>query len=114
MIKRIDENPRMSQAVIHGGLVYLSGQIDPSMAPSVTGQTRAILTRIDDLLKQAGSGKDRLIGAQIWLTDMRCFDEMNAVWDDWIGGQNAPARATVEARLAHPDLLVEIAVTAAQ
>ena len=49
----------------------------------------------------------------IYLSDIRTFDEMNAVWDAWVSPGNTPARATVEARLANPKYLVEIAVIAA-
>ena len=50
----------------------------------------------------------------IWLSDMAYYDEMNAVWDKWVDQDNAPARACGEAKLASPDLLVEIIVVAAQ
>lgn len=113
MIERIDASPRMSQAVVHGGTVYIAGQVDRKSAATVAEQTRNILMQIDDLLARAGSDRGRLLSAQFWLTDMRRFDDMNAEWDAWIGGANAPARATVEARLAAPQILVEIAVIAA-
>jgi len=49
----------------------------------------------------------------IWLTDMNNFAAFNEVWDAWVDQAHAPARATVEAKLARPDLLVEIAAIAA-
>lgn len=113
-IKRIEPGPRMSQAVVHGDVAYLAGQVaQEARGQSVTDQTRAILARIDVLLAQAGSDKTKLLSASIWLADMTTFGEMNAVWDGWVAPQNAPARATVEAKLAAPDFLVEIAVVAA-
>ncbi|MCP5151039.1 MAG: RidA family protein [Ectothiorhodospiraceae bacterium] len=112
--KRIQKGPRMSQAVVHGGMVYLSGQVAQG-APggSVTEQTRDILSRIDGLLAEAGTDKSKLLTANIWLVDIRTFDEMNAVWDAWIDPQNPPTRACVESRLAATRFTVEIAVTAA-
>lgn len=112
-IKRIGVGPRMSQAVIHGDTVYLAGQVAGNPVPSVEKQTRQILAQIDKLLKQAGSSKAKLLKANIWLSDIRTFDEMNKVWDTWVTQGNTPARATVEARLAGPQYLVEIMVTAA-
>jgi enamine deaminase RidA (YjgF/YER057c/UK114 family) len=112
-IKRIEVGPRMSQAVVHGDTVYVAGQVAHNPVPSVEKQTRQVLAQIDKVLKQAGSSKAKLLKANIWLSDIRTFDEMNKVWDSWISQGNTPARATVEARLAGPQYLVEIMVTAA-
>jgi enamine deaminase RidA (YjgF/YER057c/UK114 family) len=115
-IERIQSGPRMSQAVIHNGTVYLAGQVAAG-APgaSVTEQTKDILSRIDALLALAGTDKRRLLSATIWLTDMGTFAEMNGVWDAWVVAGATPARATVTStRLATPDYKVEIAVTAAK
>lgn len=112
-IKRIETGQRMSQAVIHNGIVYLAGQVG-APGKSVAEQTRAILAQIDVLLKKAGSDKTRLLSAQIWLSDMAGFAEMNAVWDEWVAPGHAPARATGESALATPDYKVEIIVVAAQ
>jgi enamine deaminase RidA (YjgF/YER057c/UK114 family) len=111
-IRRIEAGPRMSQAVIHGNTVYLAGQVG-APGKSVTEQTQAVLASVDRLLKEAGSDKSKLLQAIIWLDDMKDFGEMNAVWDKWVDGQNAPARATGEAKLATPDYRVEIIITAA-
>lgn len=113
-IKRFDIGPRMSQAVVHGNLVFLAGQVADDPVPSVGEQTRQILARIDRLLSDAGSDKSKLLSANIWLTDIGRFSEMNAVWDAWVSPGNTPARATVQAVLAAPQYLVEIMVTAAR
>ena len=112
-IQRFDPGPRLSRAVTYGGTVYLAGLTADDLTQDVTGQTRQILTKIDGYLKKTGSGKSKLLTAQIWLSDVRTFDEMNKVWEGWIDKSNPPARATVEAKLAGPDYLVEIMVTAA-
>jgi enamine deaminase RidA (YjgF/YER057c/UK114 family) len=112
-IKRIEAGPRMSQAVVHGNVVYLAGQVAGDPVPSVTEQTKQILATIDTLLKAAGTDKSKLLSAQIFLADIGGFAEMNAVWDSWVSPGNAPARATIEAALARPPLKVEIMVTAA-
>ena len=77
-------------------------------------QTKEVLAEIDRLLALAGSDKTRILRAQIWLADIKTFDQMNGVWDAWVAPGNPPARATGEAKLATPDYLVEIIVTAAQ
>lgn len=112
-IARIESSQRMSQAVVHGGLVYLAGQVDLGRAADVGAQTRAILERIDKLLASANSDKTRILTASVWLADIGTFAEMNAAWDQWVAPNAAPARATVEARLADPGFKVEIAVIAA-
>ncbi|KTR84066.1 RidA family protein [uncultured Novosphingobium sp.] len=112
-IQRIESGTRMSQAVIHGDTIYLSGQVGEP-GSSVADQTRQVLTQIEDLLAQAGSDKSKILMATIWMADMADFAEMNTVWDAWVGGKDAPARATGEAKLATPDYKVEIIVTAAR
>ncbi|MDF2494601.1 RidA family protein [Sphingomonas sp.] len=111
-ITRIDQDGRMSQIVIHGGVVYLSGQVG-NPGEDVSAQTRSTLAEIDALLAQAGTDKAHLLHATIWLADIADFDAMNVVWEEWIGGGNAPTRATGEVTLASPDYKVEIIVTAA-
>lgn len=113
-INRIDVGPRMSQAVVHGNTVYVSGQVALDAAgESATAQTKNILDRIDALLAKAGTDKTRVLSASIWLADIATFNEMNAVWDAWVAKDCAPARATVESKLAAPQFTVEIAVIAA-
>ncbi|NIJ38134.1 enamine deaminase RidA (YjgF/YER057c/UK114 family) [Sphingopyxis panaciterrae] len=111
-IERLHSGPRMSQAVIHNGLVYLAGQVG-APGDDAAAQTRAVLASIDALLAEAGTDRSRLLQATIWLADMADFAAMNAVWEDWIGGTNAPTRATGEVRLATPDYKVEVIVIAA-
>ena len=112
-ITRIETGPRMSQAVICNGLVFLAGQVGRP-GDSVAEQTRTILAEIDRLLAAAGSDKSRILSAQIWLADMTSFAEMNAVWDGWVPAGHTPARATGESALAAPEYKVEIIVIAAQ
>ena len=113
-IKRIDVGPRMSQVVVHNGVVYTAGQVAQG-APggTIAEQTADILNSIDTLLEKAGTDKSKLISATIWITDMGDFAAMNLVWDAWVSPGNTPGRACVEARLAAPQFNVEIAVIAA-
>jgi enamine deaminase RidA (YjgF/YER057c/UK114 family) len=114
-VQRHDTGPRMSKAVVHGNTVYLAGIVaDNAKGKSVTEQTKDILSIIDGYLAKAGTDKSKLLSANIWITDMSTFGEMNAVWDGWVSPGNTPARATVEAKLASPEYKVEIMVVAAK
>jgi enamine deaminase RidA (YjgF/YER057c/UK114 family) len=112
-LRRIQPNKRLSAAVVHGNVVYISGQVPDTPHADVTTQTREILAKIDRLLQEAGSDKSRLVNASVWLADIITFDAMNAAWEAWLPPGQAPARATVEARIANPAYRVEIAVVAA-
>jgi enamine deaminase RidA (YjgF/YER057c/UK114 family) len=113
-IQRIETGPRMSQ-VVNGDTIYLAGVVAKTTAgESVTKQTQEVLSIIDGHLAKAGSDKSKLLTATIYLTDMKTFAEMNAVWDGWVSAGNTPARATVEAGLAAPQYSVEIMVIAAR
>ena len=104
----------MSAAVVHGSTVYLSGQVAAKTAGgSVTEQTTEILQQIDELLKEAGTDKSKLLTASIFIVDLATFPEMNAVWDKWVSPGDTPCRTTVQATLASPKYAVEIAVIAA-
>src|SRR5688572_12927539 len=113
MIQRIEPGPRMSEAVVHQGVVYLAGQVPEDGALGIEGQTAQVLAAIDALLAQAGSDKTRLLRAQVYLADIADFAGMNAVWDAWVVPGQAPARATVQAALARPEWRIEIVATAA-
>ena len=110
-ITRIEPGARMSQAVVHNGIVYLAGQVGDGA--DITAQCKDALASVDRLLAEAGSDKSRLLTTTIWLADMADFAAMNAVWDTWVDPANPPARATGEAKLATPDYYVEFIVTAA-
>jgi enamine deaminase RidA (YjgF/YER057c/UK114 family) len=112
-VERHETGPRMSQVVIHGNTVYLAGVVARNNSgKSVTEQTKEILSTIDGYLAKAGTDKSKLLTANIWITDMAEFNEMNAVWDGWVSPGNTPARATVQAKLAAPGYKVEIMVVA--
>jgi len=112
-IQRQDTKTRMSRIVTHNDTVYLCGQVCKDATKDITEQTITMLEKVDDLLLQAGSDRQHMLSATIYVRDMKDFAAMNAVWDDWIPEGHAPARACVEARMARPELLVEISVVAA-
>src|SRR4029078_11947553 len=102
-IQRLETRPSMTQAVGHGNTVCLAGVVaNKAAGESVTKQTQDILATIDSHLPKAATAKSKLRSATIYITDMKTFGEMNAVWDGWVSSGNTPARATVEAKLAAP------------
>ena len=113
-IQRINVGPRMSQAVVHGGTIYIAGQVASDTTADIIGQTRQILAKIESLLAEAGSDKSKLLAANIWLANVALYDSMNSVWDAWVTPGSPPARATVGSPLAGPQYLVEIAAIAAR
>ncbi|RBP84669.1 RidA family protein [Marinomonas rhizomae] len=112
-IERMEVGQRMSRIVKHNETVYLCGQVGADANTDITEQTKTMLDKVDVLLEQAGTDRSYILSATIYLRDMKDFTAMNAVWDAWIPEGHAPARACVEARLARPELLVEISVVAA-
>ena len=112
-ITRIDPGPRLSEAVVHGDRIHLSGMIPEDTSLDIAGQVRQALAEIDALLARAGTDKSKILTATIWLADIADFAAMNAVWDSWVVPGQAPARATVQARLNDPKMKVEIMVVAA-
>ena len=112
-IERQEIKQRMSRIVIHQGTVYLCGQVCADATKDISEQTQTMLGKVDALLVQAGSDREHMLSATVYLRDMKDFAAMNAVWDAWVPEGHAPARACVEARMARPELLVEISVVAA-
>ncbi len=114
MIDRQETGQRMSRIVKHNGVVYLCGQVCKDANQGIRGQTASMLAKVDALLEQAGSSRQHMLSATIYIKDMQHFAEMNEVWDQWVPGGQAPARACVEAKMARDALLVEISVIAAE
>lgn len=113
MIMRYQKGSRMSQAVSFGGLVYIAGQVADNRKAGIEAQTVDVLGKIDALLEEAGTDRSKLLAVNVFLPAIVDFDAMNGVYDNRIDPGNPPARACVEARLADPDLRVEVTAVAA-
>jgi enamine deaminase RidA (YjgF/YER057c/UK114 family) len=113
-ITRHESSEIYSKVVEANGLVFTSGIIPADLARDAKGQAAEVLTEIDRLLALCGTDKSRIVMANLWLADIRHREAVNEAWKAWTGGNNAPARATVEAKLVDPRMLVEIAVIAAK
>ena len=113
-INRQETSARMSKIITHNDVVYLCGQVADNTEEPIGPQTENMLAKVDALLLQAGSDREHMLSATLYIRDMKDFAAMNEVWDGWVPAGCAPARACVEARMARPDLLVEISVIAAK
>jgi enamine deaminase RidA (YjgF/YER057c/UK114 family) len=113
MIKYFQSGSRMSQAVVYGGLVHIAGQVANDRKAGLESLTSDVLAKIDALLAEAGTSKSRLVAVNIFLPQIGDFEAMNAIYDAWVDREHLPARACVEARLADPDLRIEITAVAA-
>ena len=108
----------LSQAIQHGDTIYVSGNVpvDPATGELVEGgvgpQTRQVLENVEAVLTEAGSSMDGVVRAGVFMTDMDAFDEMNAIYEEFMS-EPYPARTAVRAEMANPDILVEIDVIAA-
>ena len=113
-IQRLNVSPRLAGAVVHGGLVYVSGQVPTTLDADAKQQTLEVLEKIDALLKQSQSDKSRILTAQIWIKNIeQDFAVFNECWEAWLPEGAAPARAALQADLARPQVLVEVMLTAA-
>jgi enamine deaminase RidA (YjgF/YER057c/UK114 family) len=114
MIERFETGTRMSRIVKHNGTIYLCGQVCKDATQGIKEQTLSMLEKVETLLEQAGSDKEHILSATLYIKDMQDFAAMNEVWDSWVPEGHAPARACVEASMARDVLLVEISVIAAE
>lgn len=113
-IERLETKQRMSRIVKHNGTIYLCGQVCADATKGIEEQTQTMLDKVDELLIKAGSSREHMLSATIYLKTMDDFAQMNAVWDAWVPEGYAPARACVQAPMARDVLLVEISVIAAE
>ena len=72
-----------------------------------------MLRRVDELLKLAGTDKSKLLSVQVWIADMRLFEDHNAIWNEWVDPANPSARTCLTAGFWRPGMLVEVMAVAA-
>ncbi|MCF7521681.1 RidA family protein [Neisseria sp. ZJ106] len=113
-VQYFGQTPRLSEATVANGFVFLSGMVPENTGDNVKAQTENVLAQIDHWLAQCGSDKQHILEATIFLPDLADYAAMNEAWDAWVNPQRSPARACVEAKLANPEWKVEIKVSAVQ
>jgi enamine deaminase RidA (YjgF/YER057c/UK114 family) len=112
-ITRIQSGPRMSKATLFNGMLHISGQVATDRKSSIEVQTQQVLDQIEEIITEAGGFKSGLLAVNVFLPHITDFAAMNSIYDAWIDAANPPARACVEARLADPDLRVEMTAVCA-
>ncbi|TIR81770.1 MAG: RidA family protein [Mesorhizobium sp.] len=99
--------------MVYGGMVHIAGQVANDRKGGIEAQTSDVLAKVEALLHEAGSSKSKLVAVNIFLPQIGDFDAMNKIYDAWVDPERLPARACVEARLADPDLRIEVTAVAA-
>jgi reactive intermediate/imine deaminase len=107
-----------SPAVVHGGLVYVAGQLpaDPGgrdlSGETIEEQLRQTLANVATILEASGSSLDRILRATVYITDVALWPRLNAAYAEVLGAHR-PARTVVPVAALHYGYLVEIDVIAA-
>lgn len=109
-IKRSLSNGTYHDVVECGNMVYIAGKT--SKEKGLEAQARDVIRIINERLELAGSDKNHILRATVFLKHISDFQAMNAIWKEWFDQEHAPVRATVEANMAHEDILIEIVVDA--
>ena len=107
-----------SQAIEHGGLVYVSGQLpidskrEDKHVGSIEEQTEQVLRNLDAILKKANSDRDHVLKVTVYVSDIALWGRVNAVYARFFG-DHRPARAVVPTRELHFGFQIEIEAIAA-
>lgn len=112
-IQRYGTTRRYSHMAAHNNTIYLV-EVAANLDADITAQTENLLANVEQQLIQANSDKSQLLMVTIYLADMADYDAMNIVWENWLPEDSAPVRACLQAKLASPQYLIELALTAAQ
>ncbi|RWP57651.1 RidA family protein [Mesorhizobium sp.] len=113
MINRHIRTKIMHRIVEHSGTIYFGGVTADDSSLDMKGQTKQICKKIDDLLANAGSSKEKLLTAMIFISDFSQKERMNEAWLEWLSGDLLPTRATIGVADLGKDCLVEVIVSAA-
>jgi enamine deaminase RidA (YjgF/YER057c/UK114 family) len=108
----IMDDELMRTSINYGNRIYLSGITAQENLGGIGDQTRKALDILDARLAEAGTDRKSLLTVHIWLRDMTLFQEMTAVWNDWIGTYDPPSRSCVSGGSLQPEALIEVVATA--
>lgn len=112
-VNHYEGNGRLSLVTECGGVLHLTGRTCMPAGPDIKAQVAGVLKIIDETLEKYGSDKKHILFVQVFLKDViGDFDALNEVWESWVEPGFEPARATVQAKMAREEALVEMVVTA--
>lgn len=112
-IQRFGGDGRVSTAVIHNGVLYLTSQKPDISSCDIKEQAKSIFDRIDKLLAMYGTDKNNILSATVYLKSISDYAAFNGVWDEWVRDGFEPARTCVQASLPVEEYLVCVSLTAA-
>lgn len=100
------------RVVEHNGVLYFSGIVADDLSQPMKGQTEQICAKLDELLGEVGSSKEKLLTATLFITDMSQKPGMNEAWTSWIPAEALPTRATLGVADLGENVLIEVVVSA--
>lgn len=114
-IERIEQSEHFSEAVVHFGLIYLSGQVAlENRGKSIDHQIDEVLLRVDRLITEAGGTRETILAAEVILVSEEHIGVFNKKWAAWLPVGHSPARTTFIATLTSADFGLELTITAAR
>ena len=114
MITRHIQTRINHRVVEHNDVLYFGGLVADDKSQDMKEQTAQICKKIDDLLAQVGSSRDKLLTAMIYISDFAQKDGMNDAWLEWMPAEHLPTRATIGVAELGEDTLIEVVVSAAK
>ncbi|PWV98094.1 enamine deaminase RidA (YjgF/YER057c/UK114 family) [Hoeflea marina] len=104
---------RINHRVVEaGGILHFGGLIADDLSLDMKGQTAQICAKIEKLLAEVGSSKEKLVTAMLYITDFAQKDGMNEAWLEWLEAEHLPTRATIGVAELGPNVLIEVVVSA--
>lgn len=112
MIKRHIPTRINHRVVEAGGILHFGGLIADDLSLDMKGQTAQICAKIEKLLAEVGSTKEKLVTAMLYITDFDQKDGMNEAWLEWLPAEVLPTRATIGVAELGKNVLIEVVVSA--
>lgn len=112
MIKRHIQTRINHRVVEAGGILHFGGLIADDLSLDMKGQTAQICAKIDKLLAEVGSNKEKLVTAMLYITDFDQKEGMNDAWLEWLPAEHLPTRATIGVAELGKNVLIEVVVSA--
>ena len=112
MIQRHIQTRINHRVVEAGGILHFGGLVADDFTLDMKGQTAQICAKIDKLLAEVGSSKEKLVTAMLYITDFDQKEGMNEAWLEWLPAEHLPTRATIGVAELGKGVLIEVVVTA--